>query len=89
LTQNDEAYNIIITSLISHTSPGRVRKVEAVQTRTLTFFRYIYAATYQGHEAVIKEKFFLYEEEALAYWNKAIASLCLIPASPQCLSVTA
>lgn len=89
MAQNDEAYKIIITSLISHESPGRVRKVEAVQTRTLTFFRYIYAAVHQGHEAVIEEKFFLYEEEAIAYWNKAIASLCLIPNSPQYISVSA
>ena len=89
LAQNDEAYEIIITQLISHETRDRVRKVEAVQTKTLTFFRYVYAALYHGYDAIIEEKFFLSEDEAIAFWNKAIASLCVMPNSPQCMSITA
>jgi hypothetical protein len=89
LAQNDEAYKIVITPIISHETYDRVRKVEAVQTKTLTFFRYIYAALYHGYDAVIEEKFFLDEEDAIRYWNKIVASLCIVPNSPQCMSITA
>ncbi|MHA2093917.1 MAG: hypothetical protein ACW98F_04740 [Candidatus Hodarchaeales archaeon] len=89
MTQNDEAYEIIITPLISHETHDRVRKVEAVQTKTLTFFRYIYAALYHGYDAVIEEKFFLNEDKAIEFWNRSVASLCVIPNSPQCMNITA
>ena len=87
MTQNDEAYEIIITPLISHKSHDRVRKVEAVQTKTIVFFRYVYVALYHGYDAVIDEKFFLFEEEAIAYWNKVVATLCIISTAPECISV--
>jgi hypothetical protein len=87
MAQNDEAYEIIITPLISHESHDRVRKVEAVQTKTLTFFRYVYLALYHGYDAVIEEKIFLSEEDAIRFWNKEVANLCIIPNSPECISI--
>lgn len=89
MTQNDDAYEIVITPLISYESSNRVRKVEAVQTKTLTFFRYVYMGIYYGYDAVIEEKFFLDEYSAIEYWNKEIAHLCIIPNTPECLSITA
>ena len=87
MTQNDEAYEIIITPLISHESGDRVRKVEAVQTKTVTFFRYVYMAIYYGYDAVIEAKIFFNEDDAIRYWNKEVAHLCIIPSSPECVSV--
>jgi hypothetical protein len=87
LAQNDEAYEIKITPLISHESNDRVRKVEAVQTKTVIFFRYIYLAAYYEHEAVIESKIFYSEEDAIRYWNKEVANLCIMPNSPECVSI--
>ncbi len=89
MLNNDEAYEIVITPLISHESNDRMRKVEAIQTKTLTFFRYVYAAVYHGYDAIIDEKFFLNEVEAVAYWNRAIAKLCIMVTTPQYATATA
>ena len=87
--KNDEAYEIVITPIISHESHDRMRKVEAIQTKTLTFFRYVYAAVYHGYDAIIDEKFFINEDEAITYWNKAVAKLCIMVSTPQYVTATA
>jgi len=86
---NDKAYEIVITPIISHDSNGRVRKVEAIQTKTLTFFRYVYAAVFHGYDAVIDEKIFMSEDEAIGYWNQAVAKLCVMISTPQYATATA
>jgi hypothetical protein len=87
--KDDKAYEIVITPIISHDSNGRVRKVEAIQTKTLTFFRYVYAAVYHGYDAVIDEKIFMKEDEAIAYWNEAVAKLCIMVSTPQYVTASA
>ena len=89
MMNQDEAYEIIITPIISHDSIDRMRKVEAIQTRSMTFFRYIYSALYHGYDAIIDEKFFLNEEEAILYWNREVAHLCVMTTMPSIASATA
>lgn len=86
--KNDKAYEIVITPIISHESDDRMRKVEAIQTKTLTFFRYVYAAVYHGYDAIIDEKFFMSEDEAIVYWNRAVAKLCVMVSTPQYVAAT-
>ncbi|MHA2394413.1 MAG: hypothetical protein ACXAEX_20945 [Promethearchaeota archaeon] len=73
MENNEEAYRIIITPIISHETFNHIKKVEAIQTKTMTFFRYISASLYRDYEAIDDERFFLDEDKAIAYWNQAIS----------------
>lgn len=63
--------------------------MEVVQTETMIFFRYISAILYRDYDVVDEEKFFLDEEEAIAYWNHAISSYYTMIPNTECLAVTA
>jgi hypothetical protein len=49
MSKNDEAYEIKITPIISNETFNRVKKVEAIQTKTIIFFRYICATLYRDY----------------------------------------
>jgi hypothetical protein len=66
-----------------------MRRVEAVQTKTLTFFQFVYSALHRGHEAVIEFKIFVTKDDAEKYWNKVVGRLCEHVAPPQYVEVTA
>lgn len=85
----DEAYRIKITSIVSYESFNRVKKVEAIQTKTIVFFRYMSVTTYRDYDVINDEKFFLDEEEAITYWNDAISRETIIVTPMEYLSVTA
>lgn len=69
----DEAYKIKITSIVSYESFNRVKKVEAIQTKTIVFFRYMSITTYRDYDVINDEKFFLDEDQAITYWNESIS----------------
>lgn len=85
----DEAYRIQITSIVSYESFNRVKKVEAIQTKTIVFFRYMSVTTYRDYDVINDEKFFLDEDEAIAYWNDAISRETIIVTPMEYLSITA
>jgi len=74
MSNNEDAYEIKITPIISNETFNRVKKVEAIQTKTIVFFRYVCATLYRDYDVINDEKFFLDEDEAIAYWNEAISS---------------
>ena len=73
LGTEEKAYEIKITSIVHYESFNRVKKVEAIQTKTITFFRYMNITTYRDYDVINDEKFFLDEDEAITYWNQAIS----------------
>ena len=85
----DQAYKIKITSIVSYESFNRVRKVEAIQTKTIVFFRYMSVTTYRDYDVIEDEKFFLDEDQAITYWNEAISRDYIIVTPMEYLTATA
>jgi len=89
MKKNEKAYEIRITTIITYSTFDVVKKVQAIQTKTLTFFRYV-ATSYEYSEEEIDEvKFFLDKEEAIAYWNDAISTQYKIPIPNRALAIIA
>jgi hypothetical protein len=89
MERNDEAYEIKITPIICHETFNRMKKVEAIQTKTITFFRYIHASLYRDYDVIKDERFFLDEDEAIAYWNQAISAQYSMFTQVKAISITA
>jgi len=89
MVNDEEAYEIRISTLITYSTFDVVKKVQAIQTKSLTFFRYV-AISYDYNEEEINEvKFFLDREEAIACWNDAISTHYYIPIPNRALAVIA
>lgn len=89
MESKEEAYKINITSIVSYESFNRVKKVEAIQTKTIVFFRYMSVTTYRDYDVIEDEKFFLDEDEAISYWNESISREYIIVTPVEYLSATA
>lgn len=85
----DLAYEIVITPILTYETVDRMRKVEAIQTKTMTYFRYVYVTIYSDYDEVTDVKFFLDKEEAISYWNKAVSREYSIIPYTECLSAVA
>lgn len=86
---SDLAYEIVITPILTYETVDRMRKVEAIQTKTITYFRYIYTAIYSDYDEITDVKFFLDKEEAISYWNKAVSKEYSVIPYRECLSAVA
>jgi hypothetical protein len=86
---SDLAYEIVITPILTYETVDRMRKVEAIQTKTMTYFRYVYTAIYSDYDEITDVKFFLDKEEAISYWNKAVSKEYSVIPYRECLSAVA
>ena len=85
----DLAYKIVITPILSYETVDRMRKVEAIQTKTMTYFRYVYTTIYSDYDETIDVKFFLDKEEAISYWNEEVSKEYSVIPYKECLSAVA
>jgi hypothetical protein len=85
----DLAYEIVITPILTYETVDRMRKVEAIQTKTMTYFRYIYTDLYSDYDEVVDVKFFLDKEEAISYWNEAVSREYSVISYRECLTAVA
>ena len=85
----DLAYEIVITPILTYETVDCMRKVEAIQTKTMTYFRYIYTTLYSDYDEIVDVKFFLDKEEAISYWNKAVSREYSAISYRECLTAVA
>ncbi len=86
---SDLAYEIVITPILTYETVDRMRKVEAIQTKTMTYFQYVYTAIYSDYDEITDVKFFLDKEEAISHWNKAVSREYSVIPYRECLSAVA
>lgn len=86
---SDLAYEIVITPILTYETVDRMRKVEAIQTKTMIYFRYVYSTIYSDYDEITDVKFFLDKEEAIFYWNKAVSKEYSVIPYRECLSAVA
>ena len=85
----DLAYEIVITPILTYETVDRMRKVEAIQTKTMTYFRYVYTNLYSDYDEIVDVKFFLDKEKAIFYWNEAVSKEYSAIPYRECLSAVA
>lgn len=83
------AYEIKVTPILCYQTIDHTRKVEAIQTKTITFFRYVYATLYPDEDEIIDVKFFLDKEKAITYWNEAMSRQVIMTPYSTAIAVTA